>query len=94
MLCYVYRSDKKTGAYLYLSKKDDFDCLPEIMLQLFGTPTFSLSLNLTLEKKLAQENTLNVLNKLETDGYYLQLPKTDYDIRIIEEKIIQSLQNE
>lgn len=92
MLCYIYRSNKKPGAYLYLPGKDDFDDLPETMMQLFGDPEFSMSLNLTPGKKLAQEDTQAVLDKLETDGYYLQLPKTDYNISAIEEEIIKYLQ--
>lgn len=92
MLCYIYRSNKKTGAYLYLAEKDNFDDLPKEMMQVFGEPEFSMSINLAADKKLAQEDTKEVINKLEVEGYYLQLPKTDYDIKTIEDKIIQSLQ--
>lgn len=91
MLCYIYRSAKKSHTYLYLTKKDDFDDLPEGILQIFGAPEFSMTLNLTADKKLAQEDTQQVMDKLESDGYYLQLPRTDHDLQKIEEDIIQSL---
>ena len=94
MLCYIYRSNKKTGAYLYLPEKDNFDDLPENMLLLFGEPEFSMSIKLTPEKRLAQEDTQTVINKLKKEGYYLQLQKTDYNVLEIEKKIIESLQTE
>lgn len=94
MLCYIYRSNKKPGAFLYLAKRDDFDDLPEDMMQIFGTPEFSMSINLTTEKQLAQEDSKEVLSKLELDGYFLQLPKSEFDINSIEENLITSLYSE
>jgi len=93
MFCYIYRSNKKTGAYLYLAEKDNFDQLPDGILQAFGPPEFSMSINLTAEKKLAQADATQVLDKLESEGFYLQLPRTDYNPQRIEEQIIQSLQS-
>ena len=91
MLCYIYRSNKKTGAYLYMARQDDFDCLPDAMRQVFGEPEFSMSLDLTADKKLAQEDIHEVIGKLKSEGYYLQLPKAEFDVRKIEDQIIASL---
>ena len=94
MLCHIYRSNKKTNTYLYLSKKDDLECLPESLLQVFGTPEFTMSINLTADRKLAQVDSKDVLDKLEIDGYFLQLPKHDFNLQQIEDGIVRSLQSE
>ena len=91
VVVYVYRSNRKLATYLYMKEKDDFECLPEAVLKVFGTPEFSMSFILKSDRKLAQVEAQEVLEKLEIDGYYLQLPKTEYDLRKIEEEIVESL---
>jgi uncharacterized protein YcgL (UPF0745 family) len=59
--------------YLYLQQKDDFSEVPQDLLQVFGEPEFSFSFNLTLERKLAKEDTSEVLENLQNQGYHLQL---------------------
>jgi len=73
MFCHIYRSNRKVDTYLYLADKDDFSILPENLLGVFGVPEFSFSFELTLDKKLARENTSEVLANLESQGYHLQL---------------------
>ncbi len=73
MFCHIYRSNRKLDTYLYLSAKDDFSLVPEELMTVFGEPEFSFSFNLTSDRKLAKENTINVLKNLEEQGYHLQL---------------------
>ncbi len=73
MFCYIYRSNRKLDTYLYLAKKDDFSEVPEDLLIVFGEAEFSFSFNLTTDRKLAKEDTTEVLNNLEEQGYHLQL---------------------
>ena len=73
MLCHIYRSDRKLDTYLYLVDKDDFSVIPPDLLRVFGSPEFSFSFNLTQERALAQEDTGEVLDNLENQGYHLQL---------------------
>lgn len=73
MFCHIYRSSNKLDTYLYIQQKDDFSEVPEDLLQLFGEPEFSFSFNLTLKRKLAREDTSEVLENLQTQGYHLQL---------------------
>lgn len=91
MICYVYRSHRKRDIYLYLAKKDGFDELPEPVLKFFGRPEFCMSFNLSPERKLAQESAAIVMLKLESDGYFLQLPKQDWELEKVEQSIIDSL---
>jgi hypothetical protein len=71
--CHIYRSSRKVDTYLYLVDKDDFSILPESLLKLFGDPEFSFSFELVVDKKLARENTAEVLENLKSQGYHLQL---------------------
>ncbi len=57
----------------YLQQKDDFSEVPQDLLQVFGEPEFSFSFNLTLERKLAKEDTSEVLDNLQNQGYHLEL---------------------
>lgn len=91
MICYVYRSNRKRDTYLYLQDKDDFSCLPEAVLQVFGAPEFTLSFDLHADRKLAQADSQTVIDQLQAEGFYLQLPRSDYDLAEIEQKIVDSI---
>lgn len=73
MLCHIYRSTLKVDTYLYLLDKDDFSVIPEDLLRVFGPPEFSFSFDLTQERKLAKEDSAEVLDNLNSQGYHLQL---------------------
>ena len=77
MLCYVYKSLKTDLLYLYVNKKDDFSDLPAELLENFGSPEFVLEMELTLERKLAKEDSQRVLASLQERGFFLQLPPTE-----------------
>jgi uncharacterized protein YcgL (UPF0745 family) len=73
MLCHIYRSNRKIDTYLYLVDKDDFSAIPADLLRVFGPPEFSFSFDLTQERELAKEDSGEVLDNLEKQGYHLQL---------------------
>ena len=68
--------------YLYLARPrypDDeaqaaFDCVPAVLLQAFGRASFVMHLQLDEQRKLAQVSTLSVLEALERQGYFVQMP--------------------
>ncbi len=73
MLCHIYRSNQKLDTYLYLVEKDDFSIIPADLLRVFGSPEFSFSFDLTRNRELAREDSGEVLENLENQGYHLQL---------------------
>jgi len=73
MLCHIYRSNRKLDTYLYLVEKDDFSIIPVDLLRIFGIPEFSFSFDLTRNRELAREDSSEVLENLENQGYHLQL---------------------
>jgi len=72
--CWIYKSPKKDEMYLYLPRQDNFEDVPELLLQKFGKPLFVMELELNPERKLARENIETVLNNLAENGFHLQMP--------------------
>ena len=74
MICGIYRSDKKEETYLYLARGTEFDDLPAELQQLFPEPVLVTNLVLSPERKLAQVDVNKVIEHLENDGFFVQLP--------------------
>ncbi len=79
MLASVYRSKAKDQMYLYLANKDDFSSVPDALLKIFGQPEFSMQLNLAKRQKLARVELSDVLEAMNEQGYYLQMPPVIHD---------------
>lgn len=75
----IYKSVKKEGAFLYLPLNSDHAHLPKALLSIFGPPKLVMKLLVTPEKSIAQTTGERVLEAIETQGFYLQLPKIDDD---------------
>ncbi|MGK0271227.1 MAG: hypothetical protein ACI88H_001884 [Cocleimonas sp.] len=74
MNCFVYRSNKKKGMFIYLSNKDDFSCVPESLLKLLGETTYSFEFDLSKERKLVKAEAKEVIKIMGENGYFLQMP--------------------
>ena len=74
LLCNVYRSDRKAETYLYLPHGGSFDDLPEALRRTFGPPAHVMQLRLSANRPLARADVRQVMEQLETQGFYLQLP--------------------
>lgn len=72
--CWVYKSSRKDEMYLYSNQKDDFTEVPEPLLKQFGTPQFVMELELNAQKKLARVDINQVIDSLNTQGFFLQMP--------------------
>jgi uncharacterized protein YcgL (UPF0745 family) len=60
--------------YLYLSREEAFEVLPEPLIRRFGRPERVMQLALHPQRKLAREDVRKVLHNLRVRGYHLQLP--------------------
>ncbi|WP_457672987.1 YcgL domain-containing protein [Thiolapillus sp.] len=72
--CWIYRSSKKDEMYLYLTREDDFEAVPELLMRRFGTPTLVMELELHEQRPLARADVARVMAQLAEEGYYLQMP--------------------
>lgn len=74
MSCAIYRSAKKADSYLYVEREGDFARVPQALLDMLGPLTLVMSLELQPQRKLAQVDVMQVMQRLEQEGYYLQMP--------------------
>ncbi|PJG86365.1 YcgL domain-containing protein [Conservatibacter flavescens] len=80
MLCAIYKSNKKAGMYLYIAKREQFDCVPHELMEAFGRPKFVMLFNLLGEKQLAQVDNDVVLDHIRQHGFYLQMSKENDEL--------------
>ena len=74
MNCYIYRSSRKVGSYLYITEKNNFSDIPEELLKLLGQVEFAFQLKLNENKILANADVKIVLQQLKEQGFFLQMP--------------------
>lgn len=91
MLCAIYKTKKKEGMYLYVAKRDDFSAVPESLMAVFGKPIFVMLFNLNGEKQLIHTSNMEVLEKIQQQGFYLQMPKQEDNLY---EEFKNSLKND
>lgn len=72
--CWIYRSSRKSEMYLYLPRENDFQDLPEALMAQFGTPLAVMQLDLHPQRTLSRADVNVVIQNLNSNGYYLQLP--------------------
>lgn len=81
----VFRSSKKDDTYIYVRRGYAWDDLPEALRAVFGEPVHAMDLILTPDRKLARTTGKDVLEALETQDFYLQMPE-EQDGYVIEFK--------
>ena len=72
MNCFVYRSEKKQGMYLYLSTKDDFSCVPDSLMKLLGDVTFSFEFDLSKKRNLVKAESKEVMRVMKESGFFFK----------------------
>lgn len=83
-ICQVFASAKKTGAYLYVEKKQGLSNVPKPLLALLGDCRPVMVLLLQKDKKLAFAEACDVLLAIKEQGFYLQMPaQQDDDMQAI-----------
>ncbi|WP_281648301.1 YcgL domain-containing protein [Parendozoicomonas sp. Alg238-R29] len=89
MVVSVYKTERQKGLYLYINKLKGLESIPSELNDLMGDPLLVADLVLTPERKLAQADTEDVLSKISSQGYYLQITqdqdKDDYAITLPDE---------
>lgn len=91
MHCDIYKFSKKDDLYVYIARPDypnDTDeirdwlaVLPKDFRQAIGRETFVMHLDLDKTPKLARVDKDDVLEKLQNQGYYVQMPPEDILLR-------------
>jgi uncharacterized protein YcgL (UPF0745 family) len=74
MQAYVYKSQRKQDAYVYLAKRDDFEVIPASVRVSLEPFSFVLEVELSPERRLAKVDAALVRANLSGQGFHLQLP--------------------
>ena len=74
ILTTIYRSDSKSGLYIYLAKDKAISDLPEDLVKKLGKYTEVMEIDLNTRQNLAHEDITVVKANLQEMGYHLQIP--------------------
>ena len=77
MRCTIYKSLKKTEAYLYVREGVEFESLPAALRAQFGRAEEVMKLELHEGRKLAREDVVTVMANLSVGGFHLQMPSPE-----------------
>jgi hypothetical protein len=72
--CTIYRSLKKDETYVFLPVEKTLAELPADLLKMIGQTEKVMNLMLTAEKKMARGTAAEIMNSIEAQGFYLQMP--------------------
>jgi len=83
MHCYVYKGDKKDDHYLFLGQEFNLEALPNgfpnAILGLMGDLSLVIDFELEPSRNLPQADAEQVIADIQSQGFYLQMPKQDRD---------------
>ena len=71
----IYKGTKKQNTYLYIENEDDFSRVPDELKGVLGELSYVMTIELSMEKKLAQADAAQVISQLQENGFYLQIPQ-------------------
>lgn len=77
LICEIFRSGKRQEMYLYVDKAKGTAAVPEALLQQMGRLEPVMTLRLHAGRLLARADVLKVMEAIETQGFYLQLPPVE-----------------
>jgi uncharacterized protein YcgL (UPF0745 family) len=72
--CEVYRSNRKAGTYLFVANADGVGNLPDELQARLGPLEWVMALDLAERKTLAATRPATVIDSIESQGFFLQLP--------------------
>jgi len=78
VICAVYKSHKKVDTYLYVEPDQEFERVPQALLDMLGKLEFVMDVDLEKRDRLAQADLQQVKAALVEQGYFLQLPPKAY----------------
>ena len=74
MKCSIYRGKRKEDHYVYLPEAGNFDAIPDKIKRLMGEFVLAMELEISEESKLANSDPKEILDRIEEQGFFLQIP--------------------
>ena len=76
--CDIFKGSKRNEMYLYVPKDIGLKKVPDTLLVSFGELELVVSLTITATQKLARVDAVKVISALQDQGYFLQMPPSDF----------------
>jgi|TARA_A100001388_G_C28335661_1_gene296532 hypothetical protein len=70
----IFKGNKREEMYLFVDQKEGMKSVPEDLLATFGNLESVMIFPLTDSKKMARVKASEVLESIERQGYFLQMP--------------------
>ncbi len=77
----VYRSSTKPDMYIFVAADEELSRVPEALMKRFGRPIEAMSIELDADVVLARTDAVTVLEQIQQEGFYLQMPPATEDWR-------------
>lgn len=71
----IYRSSVKDGLYVYINSESTLESLPDAVKKQLGDPEIAMELDLDKNRKLSNADASDVLDAIENQGCYVQMPR-------------------
>lgn len=80
LLLSVYKSSKRDEMYLYVPKREGLSNIPDVLMQIFGTPLHVMDMPLKPGRDMARVSGEKLRAEITEKGFYLQMPpqREDY----------------
>lgn len=86
-ICAVYKSESIQDTYLFVDRSEGFERVPQELMEKFLNPVLVTQFKLFSERKLARADAKKVMDSLEEQGYYLQMPpQQDEQLQVISDQ--------
>jgi len=67
--------------YIFVAADEELSRVPEALMKRFGRPIETMSIELDADVVLARADAVTVLEQIQQEGFYLQMPPATEDWR-------------
>jgi len=71
---WIYKGSRRAETYLYVPEENDFERVPEQLLEAMGPLELVMELEIHEKRRLARVDVKDVIKSVSRVGYFLQLP--------------------
>ena len=85
IMVWIYKGSRRAETYLYVPGENDFERVPNDLLDALGALELVMEIEIDEQRKLARVDTGEVIRKVLDAGYFLQLaPLEPGDKRLLQ----------
>ena len=74
---WIYKGSRRAETYLYVPEADNFEQVPDALLEAMGRLELVMELELNAERRLARVDVADVVKSVSRNGYFLQMPPVE-----------------